>query len=135
MLARIVSAALSAGGALLAAIVVAALLVACGGGAQSIQTDSYTVTLRLEGAGVGERTATIDIADRQGRPAAPDAVVLAPVMRDMGMASPEVTAQPSGPGRYTARAPFFSMLGEWELDVRVTAGGADETASFTVQVQ
>ncbi len=55
-------------------------------------------------------------------------------MRDMGMASPEITAQMVAPGRYEAKGELFNMLGTWELDVRVGAGGAEETAIFTFDV-
>jgi hypothetical protein len=115
--------------------IAAVLLAACGAqGAQTAQTERYTVSLRLEGAGVGEQVATIEVTDRQGRPVAADQVVIAPVMRDMGMASPEVAAQPVAPGRYTAGGLLFPMLGEWQLDVRVAAGGVEETVTFTVQI-
>jgi hypothetical protein len=117
-------------------LVVAALLAACGTSAppQTAETSRYTVTFRMDGAGLDEHTATVELADREGRPATVDEVVIAPVMRDMGMASPEVVAQPDGPGRYTARAAFFSMLGLWELDVRLVSEGVEETVTFTVQV-
>jgi hypothetical protein len=62
-------------------------------------------------------------------------VVVAPLMEAMGMASPEQPAQALGSGRYQAKAVFFSMIGEWEFDVRITAGGAEETARFKVQVE
>jgi hypothetical protein len=111
------------------------LLAGCGGApTQTVETDSYRVSLRLEGTSIGERTATIEVLDKSGQPAAVDEVVIAPVMRDMGMASPEVRAQPDGAGRYTVRAPLFSMLGTWELDVRVVSDGAEETAIFAVEV-
>ncbi|HWQ14857.1 MAG TPA: FixH family protein [Roseiflexaceae bacterium] len=116
-------------------VALAALLAACGAPVQTAQTERYTITLRLEGAGIGERTATVELADHQGRPVTADQVVIAPVMRDMGMAAPEVVAQPSGPGRYSARAPLFSMPGAWDVDVRVAAGGVEETVTFTLHVE
>jgi hypothetical protein len=51
------------------------------------------------------------------------------------MASPEIVAQPVAPGRYQAQGEFFSMLGQWEVDVRVSAGGAEDVARFVVQVE
>jgi hypothetical protein len=112
------------------------LLAACGGSSitQSSQTDTYNVQLTLDGAGFDERTATIEIADRSGQPVTADEVVLAPTMKSMGMASPEAAARMVAPGRYEAQGAFFSMLGEWEVDVRVSAGGAEEVASFKIQV-
>jgi hypothetical protein len=117
-------------------VVAAWLLVGCGGSAaQTAETGRYTVTFSLEGAGIGQRSAVIEVADREGRPATVDEVVLAPVMRDMGMASPEVRATPDGTGRYVARGDFFSMLGAWEIDVHIASGGVEETVSFPVRVE
>jgi len=112
-------------------------LAACAGSgiSQTAQTERYTVEMTLDSASFGERTATVAVSDRAGQPATVDQVVLAPVMEAMGMASPELTAQPSGPGRYQAKGEFFSMLGEWHVNVRVSAGGKDDTARFIFQVQ
>ncbi|HJZ46666.1 MAG TPA: FixH family protein [Roseiflexaceae bacterium] len=112
-------------------------LAACGGSGitQTTQTERYNVEMTLDSASFGERTATIRLNDRSGQPATVDQVVLAPVMISMGMASPELTAQPSGPGRYQAKGEFFSMLGEWQVSVRVSAGGKDDTARFMFQVE
>jgi hypothetical protein len=111
-------------------------LAACGSGiTQTAQTERYKIELTLDQASFGERTATIAVNDLSGQPAAVDKVVLAPVMESMGMASPELTAQPTGPGRYQIKAEFFSMIGEWQVDVRVSAAGKDDTARFVFQVQ
>jgi hypothetical protein len=112
------------------------VLVSCGGGiTQTAQTERYTVALTLDSASFGERTATIAVDDHSGQPAAVDQVVLAPVMPSMGMADPEMTAQPTGPGRYQVKGEFFSMVGEWHVGVRVSAAGKDDTALFVFQVQ
>jgi hypothetical protein len=111
-------------------------LVACGGGiTQTAQTERYTIEMTLDSASFGERTATIAVNDRSGQPAAVDQVVLAPVMPSMGMASPELTAQPTAPGRYQIKGEFFSMIGEWQVNVRVSAAGKDDMARFLFQVQ
>jgi hypothetical protein len=111
-------------------------LAACGSGiTQTAQTERYKIELTLDQASFGERTATIAVNDLSGQPAAVDKLVLAPVMESMGMASPELTAQPTGPGRYQINAEFFSMIGEWHVDVRVSATGKDDTARFVFQVQ
>jgi hypothetical protein len=111
-------------------------LAACGSGiTQTTQTERYTVAITLDSASFGERTATIAVSDRSGQPAAVDQVVVAPIMEAMGMASPELTAQPSAPGRYQVKGEFFSMIGEWEVDVRVSAAGKDDLARFVFQVQ
>jgi hypothetical protein len=111
-------------------------LASCGNGiTQTAQTERYTVAMTLDSASFGERTATIAVNDRSGQPAAVDQVVLAPVMEAMGMASPELTAQPSAPGRYQVKGEFFSMIGEWQVNVRISAAGKDDLAQFLLQVQ
>lgn len=120
---------------LLVALALGALLAGCGGGiTQTTETASYRVELALDDVRFGERTATITVLDKAGQPAAVDQVVVAPVMEAMGMLAPEQAAQPLGAGRYQAKGDFFSMLGEWEFDVRVAAGGAEELARFKVMV-
>jgi hypothetical protein len=37
-------------------------------------------------------------------------------------------------GRYQAENVYFSMLGDWEVDVLVRADGKEEKARFAVQV-
>src|SRR5262249_51552307 len=112
-------------------------LAACGGGGitQTTQTERYNVEMTIDSASFCERTATSRLQHQSGQPAPVDQVVLAQVMISMGMASPELTAQPSGPGRYQAKGEFFSMLGEWQVSVRVSAGGKDDTARFMFQVE
>jgi hypothetical protein len=120
------------------ALVCVALLVtlaACGGGVtQTSQTEHYKVQLSLDGTGFGERTATIEVQNLAGAPVTADQVMLSSTMRQMGMAVPDVVAQPIAPGRYQARGEFFSMIGEWDVDVRVSVGGAEEVANFKTQV-
>ncbi len=111
-------------------------LAACGSGiTQTAQTERYTIAITLDSASFGERTATIAVDDRSGQPTAVDQVVLAPVMESMGMAAPELTAQPTALGRYQVKGEFFSMLGEWQVNVRVSATGKDDLARFLFQVQ
>jgi nitrogen fixation protein FixH len=118
-------------------VMLAAILNACGGSGttQTSETQRYRLQLTLDSLGFGQRTATIEVRDGGGQPVAADQVVLAPVMEQMGMASPEVMAQPIAPGRYQAQGEFFSMLGQWEVDVRVSAGGTQDVARFVVQVK
>jgi hypothetical protein len=104
-----------------------------GGLTQTAQTERYSVQLSLDQAMAGKRTATLTVNDSGGQPVEAE-VVVAPVMREMGMASPEVTAQPLGAGRYRAADIEFSMAGEWELDVRISAAGSDDTTSFKLIV-
>lgn len=118
-------------------LLLATLLAACGGSgfSQTADTSSYRVQLALDGTDFEQHTATITVQDKAGKPAAVDQVVVAPIMEAMGMVAPEQAAQPLGDGRYQAKGAFFSMLGTWEFDVRITAGGKDETARFKVPVQ
>jgi len=112
-----------------------ASLSACGGSGitQTSKTAHYTVQLALDGTGFGRRTATITITDTSGQPVIANEVVLTPVMESMGMAAPESIAQPTDPGDYQAQGEFFSMIGEWQLDVRVNVDGNEEIARFAVQ--
>ena len=113
-----------------------AFLAACGGSGitQTSKTANYTVQLALDGTGFGQRTAMIMVTDTAGQPVVANEVVLAPVMESMGMAAPETIAQPTDPGDYEAKGEFFSMSGEWRVDVRVDAGGNEEVAGFRIQV-
>ena len=115
---------------------IGALLAACGGSGvvQTAQTATYNVKLALDAASFGQRTATIELSDKSGQPAQAEQVVIAPLMESMGMASPEQTAQPLGNGRYQVQGEFFSMVGEWEFDVRISRGGAEEIARFKLPV-
>ena len=112
-------------------------LSACGGAgavAQTAQTARYSVQISVEGARIGNGAATIDVRDAAGQPATIDGVVVAPLMRNMGMASPEVAAQQVAPGRYRAEGITFSMAGDWELDVRVAAGDSEDVATFKLAI-
>jgi hypothetical protein len=122
-------------GAVLALLTALALLAGCGGGPTlTRETASYRVTLMLDAARFGDRTATVEVADKNGQPVEA-AVTIAPTMKAMGMASPPATARPIGPGRYQAPGAIaFTMTGDWELDVRISANGREELASFTVTV-
>jgi hypothetical protein len=120
------------------ALAILALLALAGCGStsttQTQQTEHYKIQLTLDGTGFGERTATIEVSDLAGQPVTADQVVVSPLMEVMGMASPEQIAQPIGPGRYQAKGEFFAMAGEWDVNVRVTAGGSEEIARFKAQV-
>jgi ABC-type phosphate transport system substrate-binding protein len=117
-------------------LLLAALLAGCGntGYSQTADTASYKVQLSLDGTDFGQHTATITVQDKSGSPAAVDSVTVAPIMEAMGMTAPEQTAKPLGEGRYQAQGEFFSMIGEWEFDVRVAAAGKEELARFKVPV-
>jgi hypothetical protein len=120
--------------ALLVALVALAACAGSGPPPQTAQTARYTLQLSVEDARLGDAAATVEVRDPGGQPAQVDGVVIAPTMRSMGMASPEVTAQQVAPGRFRAEGITFSMLGDWELDVRVSAEGSEDTATFKLEV-
>ncbi|MEP7190305.1 MAG: FixH family protein, partial [Roseiflexaceae bacterium] len=127
---------MSSGHRVIFSLILLFTLAACGSGiTQTAQTERYTITITLDSASFGERTATIAVDDRSGQPAAVDQVVLAPVMASMGMAAPELAARSSAPGRYQVKGEFFSMIGEWQVNVRVSTAGKNDLARFLFQVQ
>jgi major membrane immunogen (membrane-anchored lipoprotein) len=117
-------------------LVLCLLLAACGGSdvTKTAQTEHYSVQLTLDGLEFGQRQATVELRDAAGNPADAGVVVIAPVMRQMGMASPEAAAQKIAPGRYQASGEFFSMIGTWEIDVRIDNSGSEEVATFTFDI-
>lgn len=118
------------------ALITVLLLASCGGDvSKQTQTDSFNVKLILPAASMSNHQIAVELTDKAGgAPASADSVVIAPVMREMGMASPELTASQTAPGRYEANGMLFSMLGVWEIDVRITANGKEETAIFQLDV-
>lgn len=112
-----------------------ALLSACGAGvSQTAQTGRYQIKLELDGLSIGTHTAMVEVQDLAGQPAAADQVLVSAVMREMGMAMPDLQARELGPGRYQAAGELFSMSGAWDVDVRVSAGGVEDVATFRVEV-
>lgn len=98
------------------------------------QTASYTVRLALSERRTGERQAIIAIENRDGQPGAIEAVRVLPLMRQHGMASPEVVARPLADGRYQADGVLFSMDGEWQIEVAIDRSDARELAEFQVTI-
>jgi YtkA-like len=99
------------------------------------ETPSYRVQLDLDGASLGNRTATIEITDSDRNPVDAEHVVVSALMSEMDMTGPSVVAEEIEPGRFEAKGELFTMLGEWNLAVRVEGGSAepDEQAMFTVE--
>lgn len=118
----------------IAAGVALALVVIAGSACQApppvelaAQTRSYTVNLNLDAASLGPRVATIRIAGGE-----PVHVIVASSMVKMPMPGPTIVASKVDDDEYEARAEFFTMLGEWRLEVRLTGQGVDEVATFDV---
>jgi hypothetical protein len=93
------------------------------------KTPSYSVSLHLDGATLGQRTATIRLSGPE-----PSRVILSPAMPQMGMAGIEAVAAKVDEGRYEARGEFFSMLGDWRIAVRIDGPSGQEVATFDVEV-
>lgn len=117
-------------------IVTLLLLAGCAaGGPLTAQTLSYQVTLTLDEHRVGERPAMITIERRDGaRPGPIESVSVVPMMRQHGMVSPEVIAQPLPDGRYQADGLLFSMDGDWQIEVYIDRSDAREIATFEIRV-
>jgi hypothetical protein len=92
-------------------------------------TDSYSVNLDLDAAALGQRTATIELEGPE-----PSQVVLAPAMPSMNMTGSETVATKVDDGRYEARGEFFSMEGDWSIEVRIEGPGGQEVATFDADV-
>ena len=112
------------------------ILAACAsGGPSTVQTLSYNVTLTLDERRVGEYPAIITIERREGmQPGHIESVSVVPMMRQHGMASPEVVAQPLPDGRYRAEGLLFSMDGDWQIEVYIDRSDAREIATFQVRI-
>ncbi len=112
------------------------ILTACAsGGPSTVQTLSYQVTLTLDERRIGEYPAIITIERREGMQPGPiESVSVVPMMRQHGMASPEVVAQQLPDGRYRADGLLFSMDGDWQIEVYIDRSDAREIATFQVRI-
>ena len=112
------------------------ILAACASdGPSTVQTLSYNVTLTLDERRVSEYPAIITIERREGMQPGPiESVSVVPMMRQHGMASPEVVAQPLPDGRYRADGLLFSMDGDWQIEVYIDRSDAREIATFQVRI-
>ncbi len=123
--------------AFVALILIAVLILAtcASNGPLTVQTLSYNVTLTLDERRVGEYPAIITIERREGTQSSPiESVSVVPMMRQHGMASPEVVAQPLPDGRYQADGLLFSMDGDWQIEVYIDRRDAREIAVFQVRI-
>jgi hypothetical protein len=92
-------------------------------------TASYTVDLDLDAASPGTRTATIHVA---GAGAEPTQVTLTTVMAHMKHPGPTVQASRLDDGQYQAQGEFFTMFGDWHVEVRLHGPAGEEVALFEV---
>jgi mono/diheme cytochrome c family protein/Tol biopolymer transport system component len=93
------------------------------GVAQTTQVDNLSITMQLDNPVVGERTVEVAVKDAAGNPVDAQSVRLRFTMVEMDMGVSELDAQPVGGGRYQARGPFFTMVGDWKVDATVERAG------------
>jgi hypothetical protein len=112
-------------------------LVGCSGISSSYvgESQNYTVRLRLDSATVGDRIVTLDVRDRAGQGTLLQKVVVVPMFRATGAASPEVTAVPQANDQYQAGPVVLNQAGEWNLVIRISGATGVEEATVVVQVQ
>ena len=91
----------------------------------------YLVRLTGESPHVGISPVTVEITGDGGQPPTPEAVLFEPAMPRMGHATPPVAAADQGGGRYRADVDL-SMAGQWEITVRIVAGGQVQEAVLSV---
>jgi len=92
-------------------------------------SQSYAVELTVPAGGPSEVT----VRRHDGAPVQLDVVTLEPVMAQMGHATPAMTAERVGPGRFTTRVTtrgaLVEMPGQWEVLVLL---GRPPDAEFTI---
>lgn len=91
----------------------------------------YRVQLSSEPPKIGITPITVEISGIAVRTPTPDVVTLEPAMPQMGHATPPVTAIAQGDGRYRADVDL-SMAGQWDITVRIAAGGQVHEAVLNV---
>lgn len=90
----------------------------------------YLVRLSGEPPKVGVTPLTVEISGNGAQPSTPDSVTFEPAMPQMGHATRPVVATAEG-GRYRADVDL-SMPGQWEITVRIAAGGQVHEAVLNV---
>lgn len=106
-----------------------------GGLVQSAPAGELKVIMRVDEAAVGTRAFDVVVEDRDGRPSDVAEVKLRFTMTEMDMGVSQVTAQRVGAGHYQARGPYFTMVGDWNVDVGLLRDGqAPLQAAFRVAV-
>jgi hypothetical protein len=99
-------------------------------GAVTATAGPYVVQLTGEPPKVGISAVTVEITGDGGQPP-PDSVTFEPAMTQMGHATTPVAATAQGDGRYRADVDL-SMAGQWEVTVRIAAGGQVHEAVLSV---
>lgn len=93
----------------------------------------YLVRLATNEVAAGSTVLTFDITEGANSPASPDSVSVEPAMTQMGHAMSPVVATQNAPGTYQAQVDF-SMVGQWEITVRIMSDNRMNDAVLPVTV-
>ncbi|MDF2760423.1 MAG: hypothetical protein K0S99_3057 [Thermomicrobiales bacterium] len=85
--------------------------------------DGLVVTVAAEPARPGPTDIAVDVRDPDGAPLPDARVVIFAEMAGMGQAGQGTPAEEVEPGRYVARGVSLSMVGDWQVTVRVSPRG------------
>jgi hypothetical protein len=91
----------------------------------------YLVRLTGGSPKIGISPITVEITGNGGQSPTPESVTFEPGMPQMGHATTPVAAVAQGDGRYRADVDL-SMPGQWEITVRIAAGGQAHDAVLSV---
>jgi hypothetical protein len=100
-------------------------------GAATATAGPYRVQLISESPKAGISPVTVEITGNESQPPTPDSVSFEPAMPQMGHATTPVATVAQGEGRYRADVDL-SMAGQWDITVRITAGGDVHQAVLSV---
>lgn len=93
------------------------------------------VRLSVEPGGLGANQVLVTVIDAQGRPREVQRIIVTLNMLEMDMGEARVDAEPIGSGQYLLRDQWFSMVGDWQVDVLVRRADADDAVvSFRVPI-
>jgi hypothetical protein len=97
-------------------------------------TSHYVVTATVDSARMGGTAVEVDLATRAGAPLDRAMVQIQAVMPLMGHATPPVTADSAGGGRYRAAQVPLMMTGAWELQLSIAAPDGVDTLMLPLSV-
>lgn len=94
----------------------------------------YAVRVSLSRPSPDTDDAELTVRRLDGGPVDLDKVWVESNMPSMGHIMPALTAQPSGPGKYSVHGSMFLMAGPWQLSVRLHGAHGDETVTVPISV-
>ena len=89
---------------------------------QTVTVGDTRVAFLIDETNVGTRVLDVTVANAAGQPVDVSDLTLRFSMLDMNMGLSEIQAQPVGRGHFQARGQFFSMAGNWGVEVVLTRG-------------